>query len=377
MNFGAVEGIAKALLYEGYLLYPYRATSLKNAKRWTFGSLYPAAYAEHGRERSRITAEVLVTGEAPVVGVRAVFLASCERTLGESRRVEAVERRVDLEPFPALELAAIRSRGFELPTEAWFDRDARYATQKLEGQLEVGVEQIAPGVGKLRAHFANTTRISSALSSDDAELVAFGSAHLLFAVERGSFISLLDPPAELAEASRACANDGVWPALIGDPSRRDRMLASPIVVYDFPALAKESRGDYFDATEIDEMLALRLRTLSEAEKHEIRAGDPRAAAVLARSEALGPDELAELHGARRDSDPRPGDRVRLRPRAGRDAIDVLLKGELATVVSLERDFEGRTYCTVALDADPGRDLAFTGHPGHRFFYELDELELLP
>src|SRR5262249_12730464 len=96
MNFGAVEGVARALLYEGYLLYPYRASSVTNAKRWTFGSLYPTAYAEGGRERSRITAEVLVTGEAPTISARAVFLVSCERTLGESRRVEAVERRADL-----------------------------------------------------------------------------------------------------------------------------------------------------------------------------------------------------------------------------------------------------------------------------------------
>jgi hydrogenase maturation protease len=199
----------------------------------------------------------------------------------------------------------------------------------------------------------------------------------MLAVEDGVFVSLLEPPSHLTDAARACKNDGVWPALVGDAARRDRVLASPIVVYDFPAHAPESHGDYFDATEIDEMLALRLRTLTDAEKREVYAGDPRAAAVLARSEALEPHDLSELHGARRDLEPRPGDRVRIRPRPGRDAIDILLCGELATVVSLERDFEGRTYCTVALDVDPGRDLGAAGQPGHRFFYELDELERVP
>jgi hypothetical protein len=109
----------------------------------------------------------------------------------------------------------------------------------------------------------------------------------------------------------------------------------------------------------------------------VYAGDPRAAAVLARSEALGDTELLSLHGARRDAEPKPGDRVRLRPHSGRDAFDVLLRGEVATVVSVEEDFEGKRYCAVAIDADPGRDLGFTGQPGHRFFFEPDELERLP
>jgi hypothetical protein len=376
MNYAAAEGVAKTLLYEGYLLYPYRQSSVKNAKRWTFGSLYPRAYAQRGRARSHVAAEVLVQGDAPVVGARAVFLMACERTIGDARRIEAVERRIEFPPTPSVELGTPRSKRFELAGETWFVGDARFETRTLEGFLEVGVERLAPNVTKLRVRLENTTSVSSALSSDDAELVAFGSAHLLLGVEGGAFASLVDPPESLEESTRRCANDGVWPALIGDSRRRDVMLASPIVVYDFPAVARESHGDYFDATEIDEMLALRLRTLSDAEKGEIYAGDPRAATVLARSEAREANELAALHGARRDLEPRPGDRVRLRPHGGRDAIDVLLKGELATVVSLERDFDGRTYCTVAIDADPGADLAFSGHPGHRFFYELDELELV-
>jgi hydrogenase maturation protease len=377
VNYASVEGIAKTLLYEGYLLYPYRPSSLKNARRFTFGSLYPRAYAERGRERSEIVAEVLVEGRAPALGARAVFLVACERTLGDARRVEVVERRIDVEPNRASELALPRRRHFEAHGETWFDGKARFSTRPLEGVLELRTEPVAPGVTKFCIRFENVADVSAALSSEDAELVAFGSAHLMLAVDDGKFVSLIEPPPALADAARACRNDGVWPVLVGDAARRDRMLASPIVVYDFPAHATESHGDYFDATEIDEMLALRLRTLTDAEKREVYAGDPRAAALLSRTEALEPRDLSALHGARRDSVPRPGDRVRLRPRPGRDAIDVLLRGELATVISLESDFEGRTYCTVALDADPGRDLAEAGEPGHRFFYEPDELERVP
>ena len=349
MNYSAAEGVAKALLYEGYRLHPQRPSGVKTTKRWTFGSLYPKAYAEHGRERSSVSTEVLVTGNTPVVGVRAAFLVACERKLGDARRVEAVERRIDFGPATAVELGATRSRRFELPAETWFMADVRFETRALQGVLKVGVEHIAPSVAKLRVRLENVTVVSDALSSDDAELVAFGSAHLVFGVEGGAFASLVDPPVALAEPARLCENEGVWPALVGDRERCDLMLASPIVVYDFPALANGSRGDHFGTREIDEMLALRLHTLRDTEKRE-------------------PCTV--------DVEPRPGDRVRLRPHGGRDAIDVLLKGELATIVSLEHDFDGRTYCTVAIDADPGRDLAFKGHPGHRFFYELDELELL-
>ena len=372
-----VEAVARAVLYEGYLLYPYRASSIKNQKRWTFGSLFSAEYAKHAAERSRITAEVLVRGERPSVSVRAVFLAACRRVRdGEPERVEALERRIGIGAVPLRELGAARTLGFEIPAETWFEGGARYTTTALEGALEVGSVAVGRNVWKLTARFENLTRASATPSRDDAELAALGSAHLVLGAEGGSFVSLLDPPPELSEATRDCKSDGVWPALVGDAARSDCMLASPIAVYDFPNIASESHGDFFDATEIDEMLALRVRTLSDAEKREIRTGDPRGAAVLSRSESLGERELASLHGARRDP-MRPGDHVRLRPRGGRDAFDVLLRGELATVVSIEEDVDGRRYCTVALDADPGRDLGFAGQPGHRFFFEPDELERVP
>src|SRR4051812_3831007 len=129
------------------------------------------------------------------------------------------------------------------------------------------------------------------------------------------------------------------------------------------------------------MLALRVRTLTDAEKEQAKNTDPRARQILERSEALTDEQLLSLHGAWREpvataasGSPQPGDRVRLRPKSGRDVFDWALAGELATVISLEQDFEGRRYCTVTVDADPGRDLGVTGQPGHRFFFELEELE---
>ena len=54
------------------------------------------------------------------------------------------------------------------------------------------------------------------------------------------------------------------------------MLCSPIILYDYPKIAPESAGDFFDGTEMDEMLTLRVLTLTDAEKQEMRNGDPRA-----------------------------------------------------------------------------------------------------
>ena len=73
---------------------------------------------------------------------------------------------------------------------------------------------------------------------------------------------------------------------------------------------------------------------------------------------------------------RPGDRVRLRPARAADAFDLLLAGRIATIASIEQDYENRVYLAVTVDDDPGRDLGLVGQPGHRFFFGLDEVEAL-
>ena len=74
---------------------------------------------------------------------------------------------------------------------------------------------------------------------------------------------------------------------------------------------------------------------------------------------------------------RPGDRVRLRPRAGGDIFDLALAGQIARVESIEQDYEGRVHLAVVVDADPGRDLGLLRQPGHRFFFSAAEVEPLP
>jgi len=131
------------------------------------------------------------------------------------------------------------------------------------------------------------------------------STHAILHVQSGGeFVSLTDPPEDLRAAAAACQNQGLWPVLAGDDGARDAMLAAPIILYDYPRVASESAGDFFDGTEMDEMLALRVLTLTDEEKAQARLTDPRARALLDRTENLSNDSMLKLHGIMRGL--RPG-----------------------------------------------------------------------
>ncbi len=59
--------VADAVLYEGYMLYPYRPSAIKNRQRWSFGILYPPTYAEvrSGTERCQMHSECLLETSGP------------------------------------------------------------------------------------------------------------------------------------------------------------------------------------------------------------------------------------------------------------------------------------------------------------------------
>lgn len=335
----SVESVARAILYEGLSLYPYRSTSIKNQKRVLFGSLLPPAWAAARGEgdATRAACTVLVIGPGDVdVSLR--FL----RLEGD----EVHEHVVD-------GARAFRIAGLEGVVEARFERTD------------------VPDVRRLAVSVTSTTHVAVDLTRADVERYALSAAHFVLRARGGaSFASLLDPPEALASVAASCAQEGLYPVLAG----ADTMLASPIVLYDHPRVAPESRGDLFDATEIEEILSLRVRTLTDDERREIREGSPAAARLLERVESLGPQDLARLHGALRRSEVAVGARVTLRPKGRADALDVVLGGMAATVVSIEETVEGESLYCVTIDRDPGKDLGEQGFPGHRFFFRREELE---
>ena len=361
MDRPLVDRIARSLLYEGYMLYPYRISSVKNAKRWMFGTLYPErrVAVQGGSDRSRFQTEVLYIGlPTATVSILARFL------------VEGVET--------------------EIPLETTIAEAHRLAFRN--GEISFVSTPVAGGTFKLAITIRNT--------SDTAELA---SAHAVISVSEGELVSMTDPPAALAAAASECVNEGVWPVLIGPPGARATMLASPIILPDYPEVAPESAGDLCDATEIEEILTLRILTLTDEEKAEVRASGRHAREILERAESLPAEHLMKLHGTIRsltpgDNEPwiawdtwanragpqtvqvgdvalKTGDRVRLRPSKRADIFDTALNGHTAIIAGIEEDFENKVQVAVVVEDDPGRDLGEMRQTAHRFFFSPEEIEL--
>ena len=169
--------------------------------------------------------------------------------------------------------------------------------------------QLKNDLYKVTLHLSNETDFPGApqATRDQAIMKSLLSAHSILSVEGGEFVSLLETPEEFKEYAAQCKNVGTWPVLVGEEGQRDAMLSSPIILYDYPQIAPESAGDLFDGTEIDEILALRILTLTEDEKREMRQGDERARQILERTEALPEEQFLKLHGVLRGMRPVQGD----------------------------------------------------------------------
>jgi hypothetical protein len=387
------RAVGDAVLYEGYLLYPYRASAGKNKVRWQWGVLMPPSYAsadigEHASARVECLLEPLAH---TILHVKLRFLQAQTRLSHDTAWDEAVEHEIDFE-LPLSELPVetpFHVPGGEVREDALVRR-----THELSGVLTARVDPLDGPFGgaRLRLDLHNTTSWRSDGVREHALRHALLAAHLVLAVDTGHFLSMLDPPEWAKPAVEACKQERLWPALIGDTARSTVILASPIILYDDPAIAAESQGDLFDGTEIDEILTLRTMTLTDEEKRQARATDPRAAAIVDRVDAMPPELLDRLHGTVRylrsvtgepesetvtvaGVDVTAGSKVRLRPSLrGTDAQDMFLAGLTATVRNVLSDVDGVTYVAVTVDADPAADLQTT-HGRFRYF-SPDEIEPL-
>jgi hypothetical protein len=309
-----VRAIADAVLYEGYMLWPYRRSATKNQRRWTFGGIYPRAHSElHPDDAWTMRTECLLEGGAGArvqVAVRFLHVVARqmlrdgepvdELTAGGQRHLswdEAVEREVVIDAPGRAPLAiAAGSEQEPLPggaiVRSW---------EALEGAVDATVDPVADGLSRIAVEIVNTTP----WRRDDREAAlrrTFCSTHTVLRASGGEFVSQTDPPDRLRAAAAACRNVGTWPVLVDG---RHTVLSSPIILEDHPRIAPESPGDLFDGGEIDQLLVLNILSLTDAEKAEMRDSDPRAREILERTEALTEDELMRLHGAIRELVARP------------------------------------------------------------------------
>ncbi|WP_427018096.1 hypothetical protein ACQCSX_05720 [Pseudarthrobacter sp. P1] len=468
-SLSLARAIADAVLYEGYLLYPYRASSQKNQARWQFGILGPPGAAESGAgEESGLFADALLrAGPLAEVAVHLRFLQLQTRTVeradatgfipvpelsaGSARWLtwdEAIEHEVPLGPFSLAQLREGPSVAVEIPDgeDAELLRDpsgsavgrlvrrrrALRATVTLTmdsaGTDYTGADQAgAAGAGdapllRLRVAVDNTAA-GQTRDKHDAIAQSFIGTHVLLSLVDGDFISLLDPPDGARAAAQACTQHRGWPVLAGPPGQSDVLLISPIILYDHPAVAPESSVALYDSTEIDEILTLRVLTLTEEEKAEARATDPRAAEIIDRCEAMTETELQALHGILRnphagedlgsqatappfevlaeeppagtpwwdpaaDSSVRPesdvvvikgvpvarGSRVVVMPSRRADAQDLFSAGQPARVTGVHFDVDGSTHVAVVIEADPAAELQ--EWYGRYLYFSPEELEPL-
>ncbi len=327
MNHELVRKVADAVLYEGYMLYPYRPSAIKNRQRWTFGILYPPAFPEVrlGTERNSMHSECLAETTADAsVRVELRFLHLLARQVERANGMDSFETvsalGVDDELFESWDEALERSVVIELAnlnapqqlsfrfpasgeTEPLHDRGGRLAgriarTQhEVRGTISVSFRHLDEKLVRLVIDVFNDTALDSrSASRNSALLCSLLSAHSILTASGAQFVSLLDPPEHLREAVDACRNVGNFPVLAGDSPERDMMLCSPIVLYDYPQVAPESASSFFDATEMDEMLTLRVMTLTDEEKCEMRRADSRVRELLDRTEQSARQQLARTHG---------------------------------------------------------------------------------
>ncbi|MGW4982064.1 hypothetical protein [Streptomyces mirabilis] len=459
--------VADAVLFEGYVLYPYRASAAKNRLRWQFGVLVPPAWGADCEEHEFQHTECLMEPKADAtLAVELRFLRARRRTvqrarpdggfetvpelrLGDRTLVpwdEGTEERVEA-VVPVDELLGDGVRvPFDRPagedTEPVLDESGRVVGRMVRRYEETsGVLRLSASeldgpyrVLRLTAIVENTSTWTppdgTAADRDAALPRSLVATHLLMGLGAGSFLSMTDPPEWAKHAVASCRNLHTWPVLAGEPGRADVVLSSPIILEDHPAIAPESPGALYDATEIDEILALRTAALTDEEKREARGTDDRAAAVIDLADTMPPEVLERLHGAVRSlrevtgagettgrvsapvadgfpdefGVPRPdtpwwdpasdagfdpgqdrivvdgrslgaGSRVLLRPGLRRtDAQDLFVAGRTAKVEAVLHDVDGQVHLAVTVEDDPGADIR--REQGRFLYFQPDEVEPL-
>jgi hypothetical protein len=321
-----IRAIADAVLYEGYILWPYRRSALKNQRRFTFGGVYPAEHtAGHPDDADRMRTEVLLEAEVSAsLQVEVRFLQVVQRGVCDARGEpvdelvvdgarhlsweEALERQLDVPllsiggPGTDLDITIAPGNEREAITDACGDAVGflHRTWQRLDALVSVSVRPAGERLWRVAVDVRNVTPLTPGTPRQEVLGRTLCSTHTLLRTDDGAFVSATDPPAHHADAVAACGNVGTWPVLVGDPPDRTTILSSPIILEDYPRVAPESPGDLFDGGEIDQLLVLNILALTDEEKAEMRASDPRAREILERTEALTPEQLMALHGTIRE-----------------------------------------------------------------------------
>ncbi|AMW08740.1 hypothetical protein A4E84_03975 [Streptomyces qaidamensis] len=339
--FEQLGAVADAVLYEGYLLYPYRRSSAKNRVRWQFGVLFPRDWveadgpvtpgvsgsADSWYQQSECLLRVRQPGSARV-RVRVRYLQMQRKQVQEAghRPVESLrtddgtvhltfDEALPRECEVGVPLGELLRGGHTFVVGAAAGEDVETlpegagrvvrTREEIRADTTVTAERLSDDLCRIRVRTTNTAPAPPPRTTrDEALRRALIATHTLLGGDGVEFVSLIDPPTGLEAAVRACRNEFTFPVLGGEAGDTGPVLLSaPIILPDHPQVAPESPGDLHDAAEIDEILTLRTMLLTDEEKREARATDPRAAAILDRVDTMPQEVFERLHGAVRSLTP--------------------------------------------------------------------------
>jgi hypothetical protein len=340
LTLSTLEALARTVLYEGYALYPYKRSAVKNTKPVLLGVVYPRDYADsHPPAASFMQTECLLratTAAELEFTVRFLHLRLTRllepATDGKYRPVPQLRigERVWMAGWQALEreispgrlmLSELSGPGVAC-TVGFADQKGKRRLSEtghspahrglevcsvagLRGVVEATCRPVEghPEVFRLSVRIQNTTPVANAalLSRDAIYAQSFLSTHTMLRVRGGEFISVCDPGEAWQPLVAECQNLHTWPVLVGRDNAA--MLSSPIVLYDHPQLAPQSHGDLFDGTEIEEALLLHAAVLTDEDKQEIAGGDETMQAMIERVARLTPDDIMKAHSVLREAEP--------------------------------------------------------------------------
>ncbi|WP_028963320.1 hypothetical protein [Sulfobacillus thermosulfidooxidans] len=290
------EKIADAVLYEGYALYPYRPSAIKNQQRWTFGRIVPEFY--HQKTQSTDPwfrrAQTLLQASSLAITLRLRFLQIAEPPLSPDSPSLSWQQALPRD-FSWTITSLPWDKTIEIPAHLEDAGEVKNIVFHVEMRGNLFISEPEP-VWLLTTTIKNVTPDISGFDEASALRHSLIATHWLLSTETGKWVSLLDPPSSFEDQVATLTQDGVWPVLAGDEQDGKICLVSPIILYDYPTVADNSPGDFFDGAEIDEMLTLRILTLTDAEKEEAMRADPKVQALLERTQNLSRDDLYQLHG---------------------------------------------------------------------------------
>lgn len=222
-----------------------------NQQFFAHGGVYPRGWQDGP---SQLRAECLIEGADPSIAVTVRFAQVIQRQIFDAaeqpveelvvtgRRYssgeETVEREVRLPSIPN-RTAAIRtadSERSELTERGALAGALVWHWETLHGTVEAWTDKIGPALHRVRVEVANRLEWDGG-ARDRALMQTLRSTHVVMHSPDGAFASLADPPPHLRDAAATCRNEGLWPVPIGEAGDRRTILASPVVLEDYPRIS--------------------------------------------------------------------------------------------------------------------------------------------